>query len=481
MNAKKLTILAAVLAAFVFPATASTVKFHKNAIKYKDAGKKHASGRSGSATVQARALVNRDHTADLQLTTGSFDPAASRGNIDKVQIKSQSTGTINDNRLRNDGTYSINLKGVDRGQPVEVHAHVSGIDGRKTDVVKLTETAKLRPDLSVTALSVAPTVVTGLPAIIDAAVRELNGDVGARANCQLRVNGTVVDSAEGIWVDAAGTVSCSFRYIFRTVGTARVEVALANVQPGDYDSGNNILRKDVTVANDAIGMQRWSAGSEELESTYDYVTEASWGYHMDMHQSGWTNFTAFDAIWSENLDLATLKVSYVEKTDGTAVIDLRNMPLKRDDTAFQGSGGGQCMVGLTELMTVSVCQRAARTGQPWEQRPAFINPRFLRRAGDVTYISHEWGKPDPNMPDGTYIKNEHTRTKTGKQVRLGSTVSLEVEVSDATRRYAERPTYTLRSERRDFDDPWRCWNNYWCGEAHYRSTLKWGRATSPGY
>lgn len=473
---RRLPIL--LLIPLTFAATAAPAKFQKNSIKYKDSAKKHAAGRAGKATLMARVLVNEDHTAELQLTTGSFDPATSRGNIDKVQIKSQSTGTINDNRLRNDGTYSVNLKAIDRGQPVQIHAHISGIDGRKVDVVKLTETARLRPDLAVTGLSIPGSVVAGMPAVLDAAIRELNGDTGARANCVLRVNGAAVDRADGIWVDAGGSVSCSFRHAFAAAGSARVEVALENVEPGDADAANNILRRDVTVAADAMSMQRWFASAEEMESTYDYVAEASWGYHKDLHTSGWTSSTGFDALWGENLDLATMKVSYVEKTDDRTIIELRNLQLRRDDTVFQGSGArAQCMVGLTGLMTITICQRAEIP----PHRPAFTNPQFLRRAGDVTYISHEWGKPDPNMPDGAYVKNEHDRTVYGKQVRLGSSMAIDVEVGDATRRYAEHPRFTLRSERRDFDDPWRCWNNYWCGEARYRSTLKWGRAMSPGY
>lgn len=479
---RKLSLVAALIAAIALPASAA-VKFQKNAVKYRDAGKKPATGRSGSTTIQARALVNKDHTADLQLTTGTFDPAVSRGNIDKVQIKSKSTGTINDNRLRNNGTYSVNLRAVDRGQVLDVMAHVSGIDGRRTDVVSVRETARLRPDLQVSTIAIPEAVLAGAPTVIDATVREINGDTGARATCELRVNGATVDRASGIWVDAAGTVSCSFRHTFTTAGSTRVEVALTGVNPGDYDNANNILRKDVQVRKDEfLSMQRWSAGAEEVQENYDYVNEASWGYHFDFNQSGWTNQTFFSASWNDNLDLNTLKTSYVEKTDGKTVLELRNIPLRRDDSAFTGNGGGQCMVGLTELVTVTICQRAAIPPRPYEPaRPAFINPQFLRRSGDVTYISHEWGKPTPDAPDGSYVKNEHTRTVYGVPVRLGSSVSLEIEVSDKTRRFAERPSFALQTDPRDWDNPWRCWNEYWCGEAYMRGWLKWGRATSPGY
>jgi hypothetical protein len=479
---KRILIYAAALAV-ALPASAA-VKFQSNSVKYRDAGKKPAIGRSGSATIQARALVNKDHTADLQLTTGSFDPVSSRGNIDKVQIKSQSTGTINDNRLRNNGTYSVNLRAVDRGQTLDVMAHVSGIDGRRTDIVSVRETARFRPDLQVATITLPAAVLVGAPVVIDATIRELNGDTGARANCELRVNGTTVDRASGIWVDAAGTVSCSFRHTFPTVGLTRVEVAVVDVNPGDYDSANNILRKDVEVRDDGfLSMPRWSASAEEVEQTYDYVNEASWGYHFDFVQSGWTNQTWFSASWNDNLDLNTMKASYVEKTDGKTVLEYRNIPLQRDDSVYPGRGGAQCMVGLTELVTVEICQRAATPGRPPYEpaRPAFINPQFTRRSGDVTYISHEWGKPTPDAPDGSYVKNENTHTVYGVPIRLGSSVSLEIEVSDATRRFRERPSFAMQTEVRNDETPWRCWNEYWCGAASIRGTLEWGRALSPGY
>lgn len=475
---RSIRFLVTFVAALALPATAA-VKFQSNTIKYRDSSLRPATGRSGSATLAARALLNKDDTADLQLTTGSFDPASSSGNIDKVQIKSRSSRTVNDNHLTNDGTYSVTLDRVGRGQAIDVTAHISGIDGRRTDVVSLTETAKLRPDLAVTGINLPPSVVAGASTVIDATLRELNGDLGARASCVLRVDGAGVDSAEGIWIDASGSVSCSFLHTFDTAGTAAVEVALTNVNPGDYDAANNVLRRTVDVI-ETLSMGRWSATAEEAETESHSILDSSWGYHNEYHSSGWTSSSSFSANWNENLDLSTLEASYTEKTDGTTVVELRDIPLQRSDGA--GGSGTQCLLTFTDEMTVRICQHPGSSGTPGRPaRPKFINPTFIRRAGDTTYISKEWGKASPDAPgDGAYIENSGRNTY-GAQKRFGSSISMEVEISDATHFYAERPFLLLETSTTRDDMPRDCSDPDWCRESHFMRTVKFGRVSSPGF
>ncbi|HEX7831407.1 MAG TPA: hypothetical protein VF787_17250, partial [Thermoanaerobaculia bacterium] len=69
----------------------------------------------------------------------------------------------------------------------------------------------------------------------------------------------------------------------------------------------------------------------------------------------------------------------------------------------------------------------------------------------------------------------------GNQTRLGATGSIEVEISDATHRYAEHPTYTFESRTQTFEQPYQCYNSYWCRESTWSQMQKWGGATSPGY
>lgn len=468
-------------------AIAAPHPFLKQRAKYRDSSKPSATATVGRTTVMARALVNANGTADLQLTTGTFDPPVSRGNIDKVQIKSKSFNTITENHLKNDGTYAINLPAVNRGQQLEIKAHVSGIDGRKVEVVDLTETAKLRPDPRVMTLNAPAHVLVDAPVIIDATVREMNGDVGARADCELRVDGTRVDIARGIWVDAGGVVSCSFRHTFASLGAKTIAVALSAADPIDYDGTNNILSAQITVnAPEPVSMPmpRWSAFATESEHEYEYYAQASWGFKSYQWNGGWENATGFTASWAnDNLDLASLRVSYVESTDGEVFVDLRDMQLQRNDRAYEGrSPGVQCMVGVTNLITMTYCQapehKSSGPGDP--ARPAWLNAQFLRRSGDVTYFSKEWGKPTPDSTNPDYVKNDSGRNAYGQWVRLGTSVELFVEIGDDQRVYSESPSLALITERRDSATPWRCWNEYWCGEASMKGWIKDGRR-SVGY
>jgi hypothetical protein len=474
---KAISLLAAFAAALLALPANAKVKFHSNAVKYKDSGAKPATGRSGSATLAARVLISKDATATLELTTGSFDPATSAGSIEKVQIKSKSTGTVNYNRLDNNGTFSTTLDGAARGDSFRITAHVKGIDKNRTGVVTVATDAHLRPDLTVTQIDVAPSVVLGASTVINATIRELNGDLGARANCVLRVNGTNVDSATGIWVDAAGTVSCSFLHTFAAAGTANIEVALTNVNPADYDDANNVLRRTVNVtATVASGMGRWSAGATEDQMESYSREDYSWGYHREYRNSGWTQSSSFTANWGDNLDLSTLKASYTEKTDDTTIVEMRDIPLQRVN-----GNGTQCLETWTDVMVVRICQSPGTTGSPGRPaRPKFINPYFNRRAGDSTYLSKEWGKPTPDAPESVYVENSGGYQE-GAQVRFGSTVTMEIEISDATRYYVERPFMMLEPSTKREQMPYSCPDPTWCRESYVNRFYKIGRATSPGY
>jgi hypothetical protein len=140
------------------------------------------------------------------------------------------------------------------------------------------------------------------------------------------------------------------------------------------------------------------------------------------------------------------------------------------------------MVGVTSLITMTYCQapehKSSGPGDP--ARPAWLNAQFLRRSGDVTYFSKEWGKPTPDSPNGDYVKNDSGNNSYGQYVRLGTSVELAIELADANRIYSESPHLTLTTQRRDWDNPWRCWDEHWCGEATMRGWIKDGRK-SVGY
>jgi hypothetical protein len=81
-----------------------------------------------------------------------------------------------------------------------------------------------------------------------AVLSELNGNVGARTDCVLYVNDVEADRASGIWVDSADTVSCAFSPTLTTLGNNRLQVRAVGVDPGDWDTENNVFEKNVLVS-----------------------------------------------------------------------------------------------------------------------------------------------------------------------------------------------------------------------------------------
>src|SRR5207249_8568250 len=70
---------------------------------------------------------------------------------------------------------------------------------------------------------------------IRASIPELNGDARATTTCVLAIDGTNVDQANSVYVDAGGGVTCEFSHTFSTAGTHSIQVTAANPVRGDWD------------------------------------------------------------------------------------------------------------------------------------------------------------------------------------------------------------------------------------------------------
>ena len=200
--------------------------------KYRDTSAPHATGRSGSATLAARALLGADGVTYLTITTGDLERLdAAPGQLAKVQVKAftphgEILYTLNFQRPSAGGSVVLRLEGLSADSRVQVQANVRGIDRNRTDVVTLTDTVKRAAALQ-TQISAPGEARVGVPTIIAGVVSETGGDVGEWATCELWVNGRKVDEAERVWVDAGDAVSCAFTYTFDRVGPQDVEVRVS--------------------------------------------------------------------------------------------------------------------------------------------------------------------------------------------------------------------------------------------------------------
>lgn len=296
-------------------------KLIPNSVKSSDHGLHPATGRSGSAQLTSRALLGKDGYTDLEITTGELDVGTvPPGNLSKIQVKGFNAhgalrSTINYNHLRAGGYAHYRYAGYARGNTIQVQSNVTGID-RRTDVVTVRDMVALRPDLAVTDLTAPDAAVVDLPVQIYATVSELNGDVGAHAECVLSVDGAQVDEAAGIWVDAGSHAVCMFSHVFAQTGTHTLEVSAEDVTPGDWDLSNNSATRPIAITSAGIALHGSALASD--------VTGQSAAYDSTGTPDDYTIHRSGDSGRQQQVLLSGGAAGIQGSLDGMSVVEKSN-------------------------------------------------------------------------------------------------------------------------------------------------------------
>jgi hypothetical protein len=307
-------------------------------------------------------------------------------------------------------------------QQVQLQGNITNIDKNRTDVVTVVDTAKLRPDLSVTKLTFPGSATINTPVNIVAVVSELNHDAGATTTVDLSIDGTVVDSAKNVWVDAGGVVSVSFTQTFTTTGGHTIEVSADNVVPSDYDTSNNSASGTITITQNNLAIQgyfydesRQYSEGYEWKYTYNgapfYDVQDITSYN-EAYQYVYLNFTG------TNVPQVQLPVNFtvVESMDGTA------------ELTQSGIMGGFSASGFTWA------EGTVNSGWLYLFSNGTVTSGYYNRnAGDVTYFSSgyqcTWGMatgPDNGsgyptcQPQDYYSWNSSSQGNYGTRIPLGS-------------------------------------------------------------
>lgn len=441
-----------------------------NSAKYRVASPPAATGRAGNATLAARALLNKDGSTDVDITTGQLDSSATApGNISKAQIKTYNGAgdvqwTKNYNSLTSGGTLHYNFADLHHGQPIQVQTNVDKID-KRTDVVTVTGNVKLRPDLAVRSLTAPARAKLGSHVDITAVVQELNADVGATGDCKLLVDGTQVDQALGIYVDAHGTVSCAFNYQFNSVGTHALQVTVDGVVPADYDTSNNSQTGSIEIFDDptvTYNARAWSwtyTWNNHDESHYPlgdgtYASSPDWSndYVGTQHDSGqWLQG------WSPTLAQFPLQsVSVTVTSDGTPT----TLALNNSSTSSWGdsSYGSTCEYhwnasGYEAAQFCSYTWNGSTESYMWEQRSG----------GDVTYHSqgydyryyYYWYYYD-------YSWNYDTSYTYGDALPIGTNIDIAATWVDAAgTSFAPHATFATQPFSSSNVQAFACYSDWW--------------------
>ena len=433
-----------------FSSNANTPIMHPNSEHYREQHVPHGSGRSGSASLTATALMDRNGQTILEL-------APNGGTITKVQLKLSTHSTLNFNGLSQAGPWTRALPNLVRHQPLQTQASIRGADGRRTDVVTVIERVNERPDLSVVAVSAPAAVAPGTNVTILAAVAEHNGDVGATGNCVLYVNDVAADRSNGVWVADGDEVTCAFSHEFDAIGNYTLRVAIESVVPGDWDTSNNSATSQLAVIDPVLHgnaditdkqMDTWEKyqGSDFVDLPLDDYVD-SYNYEAEHHERDQyaSVYASSPAQWGNDFS-----VNVVLKTGGAFL-----------DAATAESAGGDCAYNWSAGFNIESC--SSPTG-------SYVHA--YRWSGSTWYWSHyvfqKWHCYYYYTPSFGYTctqqQNEDVwsggSTSDGTTyVDLGDDVSFDVGVQIAgTPVFSGAVTVPFNAwEILDqFDDPWHC-------------------------
>ena len=422
------------------PLLPSAPSSHLHTGKYRDSGLPHATGRSGSARLAARALLGADGVTRLLVTTGSVDdPDRAPGELAKVQLKVYAPDGDPDVHAELPASHVRRLVRVPASRTarrcarIDVQANVRGIDRNRTDVVEISETVKLGAALGVS-IDPPAQVVTGVPTVITGTVRETNGQVGTYTSCVLYVDGVLVDRIDHIWVDAGDVVTCAFTHTFHEDGAHDVEIRLV-AGPGDQtfatdppsDSGEVIALDPTPTPTFTASVMDRTVAEERL---YDETWWNPDGSNREFHQNnGEASRTQSFAMTGTIARAASFPLSSVSVQLASTAGTWHSAQWSGLAAALPDLSGQSCVNQLVPAHGAHfyLCS----TGTGFTGSTAFGYTRF---AGTVTYHSRAFHRQWDAIAgvETTYSWNNASETYAGGgQMRpLGSAVTFSVTVAD---------------------------------------------------
>lgn len=500
-----------------------------NSIKYRDKGFKPARGRAGiaatAATLEARALLGMNGSTTLDISTGAIDAPDPSRLLSKVQLKQYAPNgtqqTTTNYRDINSPVYQVTLAGRVRGSNLQVQGSIIGVDGKHADIVTVTETVKLRPDVSVDRIIAPAKSRLAVPVQISALISENNGDVGARTDCVLTVDGAEAGRANGIWVDAGRSVSCVFNYVFPTTGAKQLTVSALSVNPGDWNTSNNATTQtiDIVLPNDFA----WSGSYIALR---DYVgTKLMEGYYIQADNGARTDYREYQEFhrfdnWSVNVSgqvppmTGPLTFSLRDEIDGQLLTEFEFDPATATNFEFFGtyedpdigtitySGNCTDQARLEQVVfegvTVNVSPAFVRICTTLRSGPSGPLPeqsvtefQYGTNAGDVSYYTEHYQKYDDGNPNSssnyTYSFNGDVNYAYGNLI-FGTDYAFVMRVTGAAESKIASGTIHSTVFNNVVLQPYGC-EDYdagsffgrACSSGDYRQTVTSGNATaSPG-
>lgn len=414
---------------------------HANSARYRDAGAKPATGRSGSAALSVEALIGATGQVTLAVFSArASTPSVPAGILEKLQVKifdanGRLVGTQNFKPSSDGPTWQAPLSGMPAGGRVQVQANVKGIDARRTDVVTVSGVgAVMAPDLAVTGLVIPAAALTGVPTVLAATIAETGGERGASTNCVLYIDGAAVDRSSNIWVDAGDVVTCAFTRVFVAVGVAAVRVALEDIRPFDGQPANNAAEGALPVSAPspaAASAQLFGAvnsGTFVAADTFETTWTAPGG-SVFLEQRSHSSATGSDytfnitGIIGATMSFPLTRVEIAENGDGRLLYSARI----DDVVAGTVSPGAHCAtIAGGDGSNLFLCSYAA----------GYSVVSLVHSAGTVTYQSADYNRTwnGTGYDESSWVYNDTYGTGTFESVT--SAFSVNVQITDGATLYA---------------------------------------------
>jgi len=463
-----------------FAQTANTIskpQLIPNARRYKESSLKPATGRSGPASLTGRALLDKDGATTIEMSTGQLDTdgATTPGNINKTQLKPlDENGEVLYARNytgAGGGYFTTAVNDLHRGQQVQMQANISGIEANRTNVVTVIETVKLRPDLSPANLAVPARGVPNSPVNISVVIKELMGDSGATTNLILYADGVAVDRANGVWVDAGGTVSCVFTHTFNTAGTKHLEVKAEQPAPGDYDMSNNLATGSVVIGPVTNAELNYNVQVIDMNDDFRaHVYEKRFfkgvlqsEQEEDSSAKGWQQQVNFFG-WTSRMISFPVNILHRETNDGVAVFSDSytnlNPTLVIDDSD-----------GATRFIAYNVWQFDSSTGHYFNltsnahinlatgERTELTSFSSNRQAGEVSYYSAGFERFWDGASGEEFFYSRNDVVRSGARIPFGTTYGIKILLTTGDgSAYTASPLVTLRPFDNSGQQPLACFD-----------------------
>ena len=312
-------------------------------------------------------------------------------------------------------------------------------------------------------------------------ISELNGDAGATATCLLLVDGVEADRAEGIYVDSGSAVTCAFAHAFDATGAHALEVRVADVVPGDWDTANNAVTGSIEIVAGgapfywtAVAYKTTTVSTSRSEGWFR-TSDGTYAQEQDWQQvySDTSTWESCGLVGSSSSALTfPLSHAAVEMSaDGAVIgsIDLSDVPADWSYEWEDYSTGG---LYRYDPATGFYLYITTVTFWGWSNTTA----QATRYGGEATYFSHYYSAYWYGYDGATYsyaYNYDDTYSYSYGTWPMTSTAAVNLDIVDANgTSFAAHADMSLQPYQYSWEQPYECYDYAWgydgtSGGEHY--------------